>query len=113
MTGAQTHPGRAAAAIGLLIAIFGFVRFAGRPDKRRHLALLGTVKSLGLTGLAGWQILDVLAVKEHLRAKLPADTASELLTGLQVTVGPGLWLLVAAGVVGLVSSLAGLRGAQA
>jgi hypothetical protein len=112
--GIETYPGRLTAVTGLLIALLGFLRFTGRSARPDNVNLFVAFLSLMVTVIGVWQIRDVQAADRQLQTWL-ADNAEVIPAGIvaHAAVGSGLWLLTAAGALGLLAALLGLRRAGA
>jgi len=109
MSGVDGPDGWITAGLGLLLILYGSLILRGR-NTPRVLPVLAALAGLGLFGLGGWKVADLWTRVADMREEI-APSAEEDIFGIrqamsqavQVHVGFGLWLLMAAGLVGAVT----------
>lgn len=108
VSGTDGSDGWITAAAGSLLALYG-----GATLRRRIPAAVGVLAALaglGVTGVAVWKIVELRSRITDMRTEMAQATegdelgfASALADAVHARIGPGLWLLVAAGLVAAIS----------
>lgn len=99
-SGTDGADGWITAAVGALIAGYGYLALRRRPPVA--VTALAALAGLGVAGVALWKIIDLRSKVAELRAEMKTDgdelgIAAAMADAVHVRVGAGLYLLIAAG----------------
>jgi hypothetical protein len=109
--GIADDAGRFTAMLGLMIAFLGIARYLGQTTRPANVSWGASTTSLILLVVGAYEVLDIRSAEEETRRFItdaePAQSA--LAATFQMTVGPGLWMVIGAAVTGLIFGLLSLR----
>ncbi len=102
VSGTDGTDGWLTAAVGVLLALYGGA--ALRRPLPTVLGVLAALAGVSVAGVALWKILDLQARVNEMRETMTAEgdelgIAARMADAVQVRIGVGLWLLIAAGLV--------------